>query len=277
MPSSRVHAGSRPPVSLDPEAEVRTWSAQAPPIPKYYQLRAELERQIAEGQLSPGAFLPPERVLLQQYGVSRTTLREALRPLLLEGTLLSVRGKGILVAQPAIRQAGDILMSFSDVLRAGGLQPGIGDVHVTVGPCSHEVGTALQLTPTAQVVRVERVRTGDGRPVNFSVSYLPADDVPGLTADLLEASGSLYLLLKTRYEIHIARAQDEMFARRASRREARLLGVRPGDPVLILRRVCVLPGGRPIEYALSVIRSDIYRYVVRLTPPRQASQGLTGS
>ncbi len=247
-------------------------SAQVPPIPKYYQLRAELERQIAEGQLSPGAFLPPERVLLQQYGVSRTTLREALRPLLLEGTLLSVRGKGIMVAQPAIRQAGDVLMSFSDVLRAQGLQPGISDVHVTVGPCSHEVGAALQLTPDAQVVRVERVRTGNAQPVNFSISYLPAGDVPGLTANLLEASGSLYLLLATRYEIHIARAQDEMFARRASRREARLLAVRPGDPVLVLRRVCVLPGGRPIEYALSVIRSDIYRYVVRLTPPRQASQ-----
>jgi len=39
-----------------------------------------------------------------------------------------------------------------------------------------------------------------------------------------------------------------------------------------MNRVCVLSNGRPIEYALSVIRSDIYRYVVRLTPPRQAAQ-----
>ena len=78
MPSSRAHAWSRPPVHVEPEAEARTWPAQAPPIPKYYQLRAELERQIAAGQLAPGAFLPPERLLLRQYGVSRTTLREAL-------------------------------------------------------------------------------------------------------------------------------------------------------------------------------------------------------
>jgi len=63
-----------------------------------------------------------------------------------------------------------------------------------------------------------------------------------------------------------------MFARRATEREAKLLGVRPGDPVLVMNRVCVLSNGRPIEYALSVIRSDIYRYVVRLTPPRQAAQ-----
>jgi len=105
MPSSRARAGNRLPASLDPAAAVRTWAAQATPIPKNYQLRAELEPQIAEGQPSPGAFLPPERVLLQLYGVSRTTLREALRPLLLEGTLVSVRGKGIMVAQPAIRQA----------------------------------------------------------------------------------------------------------------------------------------------------------------------------
>ncbi len=271
MPSSRANTGSRPPLPLEPEAKVSTWSSQIPPIPKYYQLRAQLERQITEEHLLPGAFLPPERVLLQQYGVSRTTLREALRPLLLEGTLLSVRGKGIMVAQPAIRQAADVLMSFSEVLRSQGLRPGISHVRVTVGICSDEVGAALQLPPDAYVVRVERVRTGNGRPVNFSISYLPADDAPGFTAALLQASGSLYALLKTRYEIHIARAQDEMFARRANGREARLLGVPLGDPVLILRRVCVLLGGRPIEYALSVIRSDIYRYVVRLTPPHQGS------
>jgi len=258
---------------VEPEAEARTWPAQAPPIPKYYQLRAELERQIAAGQLAPGAFLPPERLLLRQYGVSRTTLREALRPLLHEGMLLSVRGKGIMVAKPAIRQAGDVLMSFSDVLRSQGLEPGIGDVRVTAGPCPLEVGAALQLTPDAQVVRVERVRTGNGQPVNFSISYIPAADVPGFTAELLAESGSLYALLRTRYELHIARAQDEMFARRASTREARLLGLRPGDPVLVMNRVCALSSGRPIEYALSVIRSDIYRYVVRLTPPRPVPSG----
>src|SRR3989475_10053251 len=130
MSSSRAHARSRPLVHLEPEAEVGTWPAQAPPIPKYYQLRAELERQITGGHLAPGAFLPPERVLLQQYGVSRTTLREALRPLLHEGTLLSVRGQGIMVAKPAIRQAGDVLMSFSDVLRTHRLQPGMTHQHV---------------------------------------------------------------------------------------------------------------------------------------------------
>src|SRR5256712_5755735 len=190
MSSSRAHARSRPPVHLEPEAVVGTWPAKAPPIPKYYQLRAELERQIAGGQLAPGAFLPPERVLLQQYGVSRTTLREALRPMLHEGTLLSVRGKGIMVAKPAIRQAGDVLMSFSDVLRSQGLEPGIGDVRVTAGPCPLEVGAALQLTPDAQVVRVERVRTGNGQPVNFRISYTPPANVPGFTATLLPESGS---------------------------------------------------------------------------------------
>src|SRR5207247_10217534 len=98
----------------------------------------------------------------------------------------------------------------------------------------------------------------------------PAADVPVFTAELLAESGSRYALLRTRYELHIARAQDEMFARRASTREARLLGLRPGAPVLVMSRVCALSNGRPIEYALSVIRSDIYRYLVRPTPARPA-------
>jgi len=271
MPSSRVNTATERRGARDAGGPPRGWGAQNPPIPRYYQVRAELERQIAEGAFPPGGFLPPERILLQQYGVSRTTLREALRPLLLEGTLVSIRGKGIMVAPRAIRQAGDILMSFSNVLRSQGLQPGIAAVRVKVGPPSRDVSAALQLPSDARVMRVERVRTANGRPVNFSVSYLPADDVPGLTADMVQESGSLYLLLRTRYEIHIAQAQDEMWARRASRREAGLLGVQPEDPVLVLRRVCVLHNGRPIEYALSVIRSDIYRYVVNLAPPRPAA------
>src|SRR5207247_1039002 len=135
------------------------------------------------------------------------------------------------------------------------------------------LGVALHRPPDGRVVRVERVRTGNGQPVNCSISYIPAADVPGFTAELLAESGSLYALLRTRYELHIARAQDEMFARRASTREARLLGLRPGDPVLVMNRVCALSSGRPIEYALSVIRSDIYRYVVRLTPPRPVPSG----
>lgn len=244
------------------------------PVPKYFLVRTDLERQISDGRLPPGSFLPPERVLLHHYGVSRTTLHEALRPLLLEGTLVSVRGKGIMVAHAAIRQAGDVLMSFTDVLRSQGLQPGMAGVRITTGRPSREVSAALRLHSGARVVRIERVRTANSQPVNFSVSYLPADAVPGLSASMVQAAGSLYLLLRSRYGIHIGTAQDEMWARRASRREAELLSIREGDPVLIMRRVCLLHDGRPVEYALSVIRSDIYRYVVKLIPPRSPGGGV---
>lgn len=270
--SARARHGSLSP----PPAPAPLRTSPSPPVPKYFLLRADLERQIREGRFAPGSFLPPERVLLQHYGVSRTTLHEALRPLLLEGTLVSVRGKGIKVAQPMIRQAGDILMSFSDVLRAQGLQPGITGVRVRTGRASREVETALHLPEGALVARVERVRTANGRPVNFSVSYLPADDVPDLSAELLHTAGSLYHLLRTRYEIHIVRAQDEMWARRATSREAKLLTIRVGDPVLVLRRVSSLYNGRPVEYALSVIRSDIYRYIVTLATLRGSPEGPFG-
>lgn len=253
------HQGDRPAASGS--------LAETPPVPKYYQLRTELERQIASGGFPPGTFLPPERELFHRYGVSRTTLREALRPLLLAGTLVSLRGKGIQVARPTIRQAGNFLVSFTDVLRSQGLAPGIEAVRVAVGTPPEEVKEALRLPPRTRVVRVERVRTADRQPINFSISYLPVADVPGITAEELRQRGSLYLLLKSKFECIIARAEDEMWARKATRREASLLSVRAGDPVLVLRRVSFLHDGHPVEYALSVMRSDIYRYVVRLMPP----------
>lgn len=236
-------------------------------VPKYHQVRADIERQIAAGTLAPGTLLPPERDLMRAYGVSRITLREALRPLLLQGTLVSVRGRGIMVAQPTIRQAGDVLVSFTDVLRSQGLEPGIGQVEITVEPAPPEVAAGLRLPPATPVARVARVRTAGGRPVNYSVSHLPASAVPGLEVARLAAVGSLYHLLRQDYGLEVARAEDEMWARGATRREAALLGIRARAPVLILRRLALLRNGEPIEHGISVIRSDIYRYGVRLAAP----------
>src|ERR1019366_1242192 len=92
----------------------------APRLPKYYQVKRELLELTAT--LDAGSPVPPERELARSYGTSRTTVRQALAELVVEGRLLRMQGKGTFVAKPKVAQALE-LASYTEGMRAHGLHP----------------------------------------------------------------------------------------------------------------------------------------------------------
>src|SRR3990170_7475188 len=98
-------------------------------VPKYYEVRQWL-RQHIDG-LTPGTPVPPERTLSDQFQISRTTVRQALHDLAVEGRIVRMQGRGTFVATPKVTQNLQ-LTSYTEDMRAQGLSPGARLIDVTI-------------------------------------------------------------------------------------------------------------------------------------------------
>ncbi|HEV3101569.1 MAG TPA: GntR family transcriptional regulator [Candidatus Dormibacteraeota bacterium] len=88
-------------------SEPKTWNVDpANPLPLYYQVYASLLERIQVGEFPPGSFLPAERQLTEDYGVSRITIIKALNELSRERHIKRQQGRGTMVTHPADRRGG---------------------------------------------------------------------------------------------------------------------------------------------------------------------------
>lgn len=233
-------------------------------LPLYTRLKHALRAAIAAGQHRPHQSIPSERELSALHGMSRMTVRHALDDLVSEGILYRAPGRGTFVAGPKIYQALGRVTSFTEDMRARGLEPGARQLKTETVPAPGECQQALGLTDAAPVLRVRRLRTADGEPMALETVHLPLELFPGLT-ELEPASQSLYRLLEERYGVKIARARQTIEPAAAMARDARHLGVTEGSLLLALERVTYDSEGRAVEYVRSLYRGDRYKFVVELT------------
>ena len=228
--------------------------------PKGEQLQEILEGII--GALEPGALLPSERLLAQRYGVARATVTQAIDDLVSRGLVYRVHGSGTFVAEPKFRQP-LTLTSFTEDMRARGMNPGSVVRSQAVVPASEVVARHLALVPGTPVVHMERVRTADGEPMALERTHLPAQRLPGLEdADLTDAS--LYELMERRWGVRVAEADQWASVVRVTDEEAALLHVSAEQPALLFQRVTRDPAGTPVEYVRSLYRGDRYEVHTRL-------------
>ncbi|SNV17836.1 HTH-type transcriptional repressor yvoA [Dermatophilus congolensis] len=227
-------------------------------VPKYYWVKTEIIEYMRE--LVAGDAIPGERELAQLFGTSRTTVRQAIAELVVEGRLQRRQGRGTFVSPPKVMRVRQ-LTSFSEDLRSEGSMPGAVIVAVGEVAAQGEVCEQLGVASGAPVMRVERVRTAAGQPLAHETAFLPGP-LPGL-GEALEGGGSLYLTLEERFSRVIATVEDVVETSFASPREADLLTVETGSPLLLVHRTGWGADGAPVEWTRSVFRGDRFRYVAR--------------
>jgi len=222
--------------------------------PAHAQIEATLERALDRGLLASGDRLPAERELAERFGVSRMTLRQALGALELRGRLTRSKGRygGTFVAVPKLELAG--MSALSDQLRGLGVAAGAVLLHA-----AERDATPDEALLGPRVIAIERVRLANGEPVALERSAYTADAFPGLLDEQLD--GSLYELMRGRYDEVPVRAVERLEPALARSGEAEALGIEPGAPVMLVDRTAYSAAGRPVERSRDVFRGDRTRVV----------------
>jgi GntR family transcriptional regulator len=223
-------------------------------VPQYRQIEQALRERVSH--LRPGERLPSDSDLCAEFGVSRMTARNAMERLAADGLIRREPGRGSFVADPPSHRRANRLMTFTqEMLRAGRVPTSLLLTRV-IRPSSSAEAARLGIPAHQPVVNLRRLRQADGEPIALESTVLIgacADAV--MTADL--ANGSLHEALRIG-GFALSRGTGTIAAAAATAEEARLLGIRVRDPLLVERRVVRDGHGRAIEATDSVYPADRY-------------------
>ena len=241
------------------------------PVPLYYQVEVALRRAIESGEFRDGRLATQEE-LVERYGVSRITIRSALRRLEEDGLIERHRGRGTFVRQDAaakIERHPDHLLGFEDELRRQGATPSVEVLAVEEIEPPADIGRALALLGNECAHRVRRLGRANGEPLWLESRYYP----PAVAAKMVGrdlGGASLANLLEQVLGVRIAGARLRVESASANARQARHLGVRRGHPLLVNQFAFYAADGRVLEVLRAAFRGDRYAFTFDLSPPTRS-------
>ncbi|MFE7184929.1 GntR family transcriptional regulator [Streptomyces erythrochromogenes] len=242
-----------------PGSPVRSGIPEHGRIPKYYAVKARIAELLDE--LGEGGTLPTERDLAERYEVSRETVRQALRELLLEGRLRR-SGRGTVVAGPKLEQPLS-LASYTEGVRRQGRRPGRQLIGLEQFPCPPDLAPGIGAGTGEPVWHLERVLLADDERVGLESTYLRVARAPRLNTDF-QPDSSFYGYLRDSVGISFGEADEKLETVLATPREALLIGTPPALPMLLLHRFSRDQEGRPLERVRSLYRGDRFSFTTRL-------------
>ncbi len=216
------------------------------------------------GEWRPAEILPSEVQLAAEYGVSQGTVRKALDDMEAENLIVRRQGRGTFVASHGPHRA---LFHFFHLVRKDGVRelPTSRVISVRRERAGREEAGRLALPSGSRVVRILRVRELQGRPSIVERISAPEALFPGLGRPPSDLPNTLYELYERRYGVTIVRAVERLRAVAADAEEARLLGLKPGAPLLEIDRVALGLDNRPVEWRVSRCDTGRHHYLSEIT------------
>lgn len=234
------------------------------PIPLYFQLEKLILEEIENGTYPVGSMIPTEMELSQMFGISRTTVRQAISDLVRKEHLYRVKSKGTFVAHPKLVQGFiQSIQSFDDDVRSTGRTPSTELLDLKLVELEPEVARLMELPAGMKAIYLYRKRYADADPIVRVETFLPYE----LCSFILDHNfnqESLYQVLSTREETTVTHVTRICEARAADLEDAAVLGLKRGRPVHYFQTTGYNRSGRLIELSFAHYRGDQSRFRVEL-------------
>ena len=231
--------------------------------PLHIQVRETIRKQVRDGELiDKTGRLMTEAELGKHFGVSRITIRNAIKPLVDEGMFARERGRGTFLRTNQPENWVGRLMGFSETIKDAGYKPGAKVLQQGMTN-RHDAEVRERLRERA-VWQLKRLRFADDTPIAIEHAFYPPDiGIELEKRDLIDIL--MYRVFETELGFDIKDAQQTISACVADATTAKLLGVSVGDPLLSIERLTTCAQGRPLELLRSVYLPEYFRLSINLT------------
>jgi GntR family transcriptional regulator len=252
--SAVQHASARP----DTSGNVTPLSS----VPMYSQIREIIRRRVLDGTYAPHSQVPSESQMMEAFGVSRITVRQALADLQREGLIFKVAGKGSFVAKPKAFQSLSRLQGFGEAMSSAGYETFSQVLSTKRVKASEVVARRLQLKPGSVVFEIQRLRHLNREPISVDVSYFRLPLGERLAREDLPAR-DIFVILENDYGMHLTHAELQIEAISADETLARHLRTAEASPVLRIERL-THADEQPVDFEFLYYRGDAFQYRLRI-------------
>ncbi|MDR0599723.1 MAG: GntR family transcriptional regulator [Treponema sp.] len=223
--------------------------------PLYVQLKGIIQEQIENGEWQANQMIPSENELASTYGISRMTARSVISQLVHEGFLYRVQGKGTFVCESKIEMASLSYAGVRGQLEKKGYKVETKLLEMSRAPCAGIVSQRLALVPGSLVFDIKRLRIANGLPISYHHSFVPVSLCDNLEQFDLQ-NEQLCEIMSIYYGLNRTRSVETLETYLADERQAAILEVDYGFPLLLLQDLIVSGGGQAFEYSRVYFRGD---------------------
>ncbi len=227
-------------------------------VPFYQQLYEILREEIRRGTWKTEELMPSEAELIEEYGVSRNTVRDVLEMLVNEGYIYRERGRGTFVAKPKVEQTLVQIINFTEDMNRRGITPSSKVLHSEIIAAPHEIAQELKVPDGEELGLLIRLRLGNEEPMSVEESYVVHRACPGYLERHDYGNYSLRKAMAEDYNIVWLHAVQTIRAVNAGANLAASLHVRQRSALLQVERVTFSDRDIPVEYLRTYYRGDRY-------------------
>lgn len=231
-------------------------------LPFYYQLKQILLGKIQSGEWKPGELIPSEHTLEDQYQVSRTTIRQTLSELVVEGFLVRQRGRGTFIAQPKVAYDPSRRLDLNEYMEQQGVTLTWQLIDRVLVEIPGRIQDVLQIRDNT-VMRLRRLRLAGQDVIGYHTAYVPREAAVYIDESQLCAGESLTYLLKHPM-LEQARVERTLEASLAEKLDLEYLNVKRNSAILHLERLVLGEDSKPIEFLVARFRGDRFKFRVSL-------------